>query len=100
MAIWCTVMKIIYHLLIVLISKHIQKFIVIYRTVFEICFFLLFVFYLLLHKIYSIHESNNIHTYKKHSKNKNIIIMVSYNYVYTSIITISVTCINEKSIYR
>ena len=31
---------------------------------------------------------------------KDIIIMVSYNYVYTSIITISVTCINEKSIYR
>ena len=25
---------------------------------------------LLLHKIYSIHESNNIHTYNKHSKNK------------------------------
>ena len=63
---------------------------------------LLLILCLLLHKIYSIHETNNIHTYKKQSKNKkkHIIIMVSYNYVYTSIITISVTCINEKSIYR
>ena len=41
-----------------------------------------------------------IHTRSIQRIKKTIIIMVSYNYVYTSIITISVTCINEKSIYR
>ena len=29
-----------------------------------------FLIFLLLHKIYSVHETNNIHTYKKYSNNK------------------------------
>ena len=62
----------------------------------ECCIFFFF-FFLLLHKIYSIHESNNIHTISI-QRIKDIIIMVSFNYVYTSIITISVTCINEEYI--